>query len=403
MKRIYTEVIKHHISSWRQMVFIMGPRQVGKTTLSLTLKNDKKNVYYFNWDNQKDRSFILLGPNAIAEKIGLERLIQELPVVIFDEIHKYTHWKTFLKGLYDSYPNKIQIVVTGSARMEVFNKGGESLMGRYFPYRLHPLTVGEIVRPEMHDTEVWFEPRELDDASFEKLLKFGGFPDPYIKAENRFVNKWRSLRIKQLFEDDMRDLTRIREVSQLEVLAELLRHQVGSFVSYESLSKKLQVTGKTVRHWLSTLQALYYLFEIRPWTKNVARSLLKEPKYYLWDWSLCYEPGALAENCIASHLHKAVHFWTDIGFGTYDLHFVRDKQKREVDFLVSKNGLPWFLVEVKNGNSKTISPHLKHFHKELKTAYAFQVVLNMPYESVNCFAETKPVIVSAKTFLSQLI
>jgi len=403
MKRIYTEVIQHHLSSWRQMVFIMGPRQVGKTTLSLTLKKGHKNVFYFNWDNQKDRALILKGSDAIAEEIGLSRLTQGLPIVIFDEIHKYTHWKIFLKGLYDSYPEKIQIIVTGSARMEVFNKGGESLMGRYFPYRLHPLTVGEIVRPEIHDAEIASEPLEITDTSFEKLLTFGGFPDPFIKAEKRFVNKWRSLRIKQLFEDDMRDLTRIREVNQLEVLSELLRHQVGSFVSYESLAKKLQVTGKTVCNWLSTLQALYYLFEIRPWTKNVTRSLLKEPKYYLWDWSLCYESGALAENCIASHLLKAVHFWTDTGLGTYELHFIRDKQKREVDFLVSKNGLPWFLVEVKNGNSKTISPHLKYFHKELQTAHAFQVVLNLPYEPVNCFSQTNPIIVPAKTFLSQLI
>ncbi|NGX59778.1 MAG: hypothetical protein KR126chlam3_00935 [Chlamydiae bacterium] len=385
------------------MVFIMGPRQVGKTTLSLEIENGWESVYYYNWDNQKDRALILAGPDAIAEDVGLEFLTEEPPVLIFDEIHKYINWKTFLKGLYDSYPNMAHIVVTGSARLEVFNKGGESLMGRYFPYRLHPLSVGEIVHPQLHSNEIAKIPAKINEHDFEKLLKFGGFPDPFIKADKRFVTKWRSLRIKQLFEDDIRDLTRIREVRQLEILAELLRHQVGHFISYESLAKKLQVNGKTVRNWITTLQALYYLFEIRPWTKNVTRSLIKEPKYFLWDWALCYDKGALAENFIASHLLKAVHFWSDSGLGNYDLHFIRDKQKREIDFLVTKDDKPWFLVEVKSGNSSKISSSLQHFHEVLETKHAFQVVLDMPYVNRNCFAGKKPVIVPAKTFLSQLI
>ncbi len=385
------------------MVFVMGPRQVGKTTLSLEIENGWESVYYYNWDNQKDRALILAGPDAIAEDVGLEFLTEEPPVLIFDEIHKYINWKTFLKGLYDSYPNMAHIVVTGSARLEVFNKGGESLMGRYFPYRLHPLSVGEIVHPQLHSNEIAKIPAKINEHDFEKLLKFGGFPDPFIKADKRFVTKWRSLRIKQLFEDDIRDLTRIREVRQLEILAELLRHQVGHFISYESLAKKLQVNGKTVRNWITTLQALYYLFEIRPWTKNVTRSLIKEPKYFLWDWALCYDKGALAENFIASHLLKAVHFWSDSGLGNYDLHFIRDKQKREIDFLVTKDDNPWFLVEVKSGNSSKISPSLQHFHEILETKHAFQVVLDMPYVNRNCFAGKKPVIVPAKTFLSQLI
>ncbi len=403
MKRVYWEVIQNHLKTCRQMAFIMGPRQVGKTTLSLAMENGWDAVYYYNWDNQKDKELILAGPDAIVENIGLETLRREPPVLIFDEIHKYKNWKIFLKGLYDSYPSMAHILVTGSARMDVFNKGGESLMGRYFPYRLHPLSVSEILRPQFHDSEIRETPSEIDENLFQRLLSFGGFPDPYIKADARFVTRWRSLRIKQLFEDDLRDLTRIREVRQLEVLAELLRHQVGNFVSYESLAKRLQVNGKTARNWIDTLQALYYLFEVRPWSKNVSKSLLKEPKYYLWDWALCHDEGALAENFIASHLLKAVHFWTDCGFGTYALHYIRDKQKREVDFLITKDDIPWFLVEVKNKANSGISPSLHHFHKILETKHAFQVVLNMPYVNANCFAETSPTIVPAKTFLSQLI
>lgn len=189
MKRIYSEVILNHLKSYRQMIFIMGPRQVGKTTLSLAVRKNWKSVYYFNWDNQKDREIILMGPDALMEKIGIEILGNETPVIILDEIHKYSKWKIFLKGLYDSYPNMAHIVVTGSARMEVFNKGGENLMGRYFPYRLHPLSVAEILGARNLETEITKTPKKISDKKFNHLLKFGGFPDPFLKSDLTFVRR----------------------------------------------------------------------------------------------------------------------------------------------------------------------------------------------------------------------
>ncbi|MCB1108775.1 MAG: DUF4143 domain-containing protein, partial [Chlamydiia bacterium] len=166
---------------------------------------------------------------------------------------------------------------------------------------------------------------------------------------------------------------------------------------------KLRVSDNTVKNWLKALKGLYYCFEITPWSKNVIRSLIKEPKYYLWDWSLCKDSGARAENFIASHLLKAVHFWNDYGFGEFGLYFVRNKDKKEVDFLVSKDNKPWFLVEVKAHRNKELSPALIDFHRELKTEYALQVVVDLPYVNKSCFASKMPIIVPAKTFLSQLI
>jgi len=169
------------------------------------------------------------------------------------------------------------------------------------------------------------------------------------------------------------------------------------------MASRLRASDKTVREWLNVLSSLYYCFAIRPWSKNVSRSLLKEPKYYLWDWSLCQDEGARAENFIALHLLKAVHLWDDLGLGKYALHFIRDKNKREVDFLISKDDKPWLLIEVKLSNNSRLSPSLLYFQKQLQAKHALQVVINMPYVDKNCFISNEPIIVPARTFLSQCI
>ena len=275
-------------------------------------------------------------------------------------------------------------------------------MGRYLRYRCHPLSVGEILHPTLPTQEIR-PPGLLEEELFLKLLNYGGFPDPFLKGSKRFWNQWKGLRAEQLFREDLRDLTRIQEVAQLEVLAELLRHQSGQLTSYEALAKKVRVSPNTIRSWLEALRAFYYCFELRPWSKNITRSLIKEPKYYLWDWSLCENDGARAENFIASHLLKAVHFWTDYGFGDFHLYFLRDKEKREVDFIVTKNQKPWMLVEVKRSENKGLSSSLLHFQAQTGAPYAFQVAVEMNYVDSDCFAAEVPQVVPARTFLSQLI
>ena len=401
MKRTYEQLIQHHFADHTQMALLTGPRQVGKTTTSRSIQS-KNNTYYFNWDDIEDRERILQGGQTIAAYIDIDRLRDTLPLLIFDEIHKYSQWKSFIKGFYDRYHTQCRILVTGSARLDVFKKGGDSLMGRYFYYRLHPLSVNELLNRAPSDTDIQ-KPLKIADTKFLNLLNWGGFPEPYLKQEQRFYNRWTRLRKQQLLREDIRELSNIQELGKLELLATLLQHQTGELTSYSTLAKKTRVSVDTIRRWIVTLESLYYCFSIRPWTKNITRSLLKEPKYYLWDWSQCTDKGARNENFIASHLLKAVHYWTDQGLGEYELYFLRDKDKREVDFLVSKNQKPWFMVEVKSSIKEKLSPTLAVFQKQLSLKHVFQVAMDGDYVDQDIFTLDKPTIVPAKTFLSQLV
>ena len=399
MKRVYETILQEHLKQYRQMVFVVGPRQVGKTTLCRSL--DKEHAY-INWDNQDQRSIIISGPNKVAEDSGIFQLREDSPVLVLDEIHKYSKWKNFLKGLFDVHGDRLKIIVTGSSRLDVFKKGGDSLMGRYFLYRLHPLSVREIIGRPPQGKEI-SSPTRVNQDEVDALYRFGGFPEPYLKANDRFSNRWKKLRKQQLFTEDIRDFTRVQEIHQIELLAEILGHQIGQLINYSNLAKKVNVSVDTIRRWISTLESLYYCFTIPPWSRNIPRSLLKQPKVFLWDWSLVSEPGPRTENFVASHLLKAVHWWTDNGYGDYGLYFLRDKEKREVDFLVTRERVPWIMVEVKRGSNKSVSKGLRHFQRLIATPHSLQLSFDMDYIDVDCFSLTGPMVVPATTFLSQLI
>jgi uncharacterized protein len=403
MKRVYELVMEEHLEKERQMLFLVGPRQVGKTTASLEVVSPRSKHFYFNCDITADRTLINQGADKVAEALELDKFREGIGIVIFDELHKYRKWKTFLKGFFDKYSKQIQIIVTGSARLDIYKRGGDSMMGRYFLYRLHPLTVAEIINPELRETEIAPVSQAVSDEEFNALFTFGGFPEPFLRRNRRFYSRWKNLRTQQLFQDDIRDLTKIHDLGQIQVLAELLRDQAGCLTSYASLASKVQVSIDTIARWIEILKSFYYCFTLKPWTKNITRSLLKEPKVFLWDWSFVEDEGAKIENFIASHLLKAVNFWTDQGFGEYDLHFLRDKEKREVDFLVSRDKKPWFIVEVKKSAKEGLSKSLYHYQQLTKAPHAFQVAFDMPYVAGNCFSSSGPIIVPAKTFLSQLI
>lgn len=402
IKRIYTSVIKEHFKNHRQMIFLSGPRQAGKTTVSLMAKEFTNQFSYLNWDNLDHRKIVLEGVESVASFAGLDRLTLEETIIVFDEIHKYSKWKTFLKGFFDTYKEKVKIIVTSSSLLGIYKKGGDSLMGRYFPYRLHQLSIAELQRVELSGKEI-NEPFQSKSNDFEKLLKNGGFPEPFIKNDPRFLNRWKTLRQEQLIREDIRDLSRIQELGQIEILAEILKHQSGQLTNYSSIAKKVNVSSDTIRRWIKTLQSFFYCFTVQPWSKNIPRSLIKEPKIYLWDWINVEEEGSRVENLVASHLLKAVHFWTDCGFGQYDLWFIRDKEKREVDFLVSQDKKPWFLVEVKLSSKGGISKNLAYFQDKIKAKHAFQVVFDMDYIPRDCFKHLDPIIVPARTFITQLV
>ncbi|TAL33283.1 MAG: ATP-binding protein [Spirochaetes bacterium] len=382
------------------MAFVSGPRQVGKTTTCRTFEPE---IHYFNWDDMKDRALIAGGPDKTLRDVRLDILGASPRFIVFDELHKYGKWKTFVKGLFDKHKEDLNIVVTGSSRLDVFKKGGDSLMGRYFRYRMHPLSLAELLNPYPSAAETRSPIEHSGDDTLARLFKFGGFPEPYLKASSRFSTRWNSLRGQQLFREDLRDTSRVHELGQIELLAELLKSQTGQLTSYSSLARKVNISVDTVKRWLRLLSAVHYCYLIRPWTKNVTRSLLKEPKVFLWDWTLIDDDGARFENLIAGHLLKAVHFWTDRGMGIYELFFLRDKSGREVDFLVTKDDKPWFLVEAKLSANKPIGNSLGYFQNSTGAKHAFQVAYDMGPIMKDCFSKIDPVIVPARTFLTQLV
>ncbi len=400
--RVYENVLEEHLTQNKQMIFLAGPRQVGKTTLSLLVEKKFSHIHYLNWDNTQHQHLIIRGPKFVCENIQLEKQTESDHIIIFDELHKFSRWKQFLKGFYDTYHKKAHIIVTGSSRLDIYKKLSDSLMGRYFLYRIHPLSVAEIIAPKIIENEVR-PPKRIDSQKFNYLYEWGGFPDPYIQANKRFHNKWLRLRYQQTFHEDLRSLTDIQEIAQLEMLATLLKDRTGQLINYSDFARDINVSVPSIKRWIDSLSAFYYCFTVKPWHKNVSSSLKKQPKIYLWDWSDIQDSGARCENFVASHLLKAVHFWTDTGLGEYELYFLRDKQKREVDFLVTKNNEPWFLVEVKQSQHAGMSQGLYHFQEQTKAGHAFQVVLDMDYVAKDCFSYTSPVIVSMKTFLSQLV
>ncbi len=402
MKRVYESLVEEHLDKYRQMIFLSGPRQVGNTTTSLEVSAESPFHYYFNWDNEDHRALIIEGPQAIARAAKLEEMRQRLPILVFDEIHKYRNWKRFLKGFFDTYEKKCRIIVTGSARLDIYKRGGDSLMGRYFLYRLHPLSVREVLDPSLPNQEIR-PPQEIDPAAYETLLAYGGFPEPFLKRNKSFFHHWKRLRTEQLFREDLRDLSRIQEVGQVQLLAEILQEEASHALNYSVLAGKIKVSAPTLQRWIELLKNLYFCFTIQPWSKNLARSLIKEPKNYLWNWALIDDPGARLENFVASHLYKAVQFWTDRGYGEFGLYYLRDKDKREVDFLVTKDRKPWFLVEAKASSGAGISRWLYYYQEKLKVPHAFQIGFDLPYVDRDCFKFTEPVIVPAKTLLSQLI
>jgi len=394
--RIYTALLREHFRAHRQMALLAGPRQVGKTTVCRSLDPDAR---YLNLDDQDDRRLILRGPKAVAQALDLARLRADRPLVVFDEMHKHPKWKQFLKGFFDGYADRARIVVTGSARLDVYRRGGDSLMGRYLLYRMGPLSVGELLRQAV-PTDLLGMPKRLAPARFDQLLQRGGFPEPFLK-DARFGVRWRDLRRQQLVREDVRDLTRVQEIGQLEVMETLLRERSGRTLTFSEMANTVHVTVETSTRWVGLLAYLHHGFLLRPWFKNVTKSLRKEPKWYLTDWSGIDDDGQRAETFVACHLLKAVQTWTDLGFGQFELRYLRDKNQREVDFCIVRDGKPWFLVEVKK-NDTALSPALAHFQRQTRAKHAFQVVVDQPYVDADPFERDDPCVVPAATLLSML-
>lgn len=373
-----------------KMVFIGGPRQVGKTTFAVDLIAEKfKSHAYFNWDNREDRKRIIR-----SEWPGTAELI------ILDEIHKYKKWKSLIKGEYDKLKTKYKFLVTGSSRLDIYRRGGDSLQGRYHYYRLHPFSLAELVEKK-NKTEIFHE-IEIQDRSyreeFETLLKFGGFPEPLLKNSPRFLRRWHNEKIERLFREDIIDVEQIRDLGNMKLLSDILPEKVGSLLSINAIREDLEVSHRAVSHWLNILETFYYQFRIYPFARSVVRSIKKEPKLYLWDWSEIENLSARFENMVAAHLLKFCHFLYDFEGYKAELCFLRNVDKKEVDFLVTIDKKPWFAVETKSSDTN-ISKSVHYFKDRLKIPYVYQLVMK---PEVNMYTNGIHVV-SADRFLMSLI
>jgi len=376
-----------------KMVFVGGPRQVGKTTLAkMIAAQNFSHPLYLNWDVQKHKKSMLSG--AFPDKTDL---------VILDELHKYYRWKNYIKGIFDTQRERLKILVTGSARLDVYRRGGDSLFGRYHHYRLHPFSVGELTGNRLHAQpgEKLVFPHPADARThFESLLRFSGFPEPLFKQNEKALRRWHAAYVERLVRDEIRDLETVRDLSALFILVDLIPPRVGSRLSLNSLREDLEVAHKTVSSWVDILELFYYLFRIQPYHERMVRSLRKEPKVYLWDWSRVEDPAARLENIIASHLLKFTHLLHDAEGYRAELFYLRDTQAREVDFLVIVNRKPWFAVEVKLSETEP-SKHLAYFGDRLEIPFLYQVVAAA---GVDFWDARKNIsVMSADRFLSGLV
>ena len=346
--RYLSPIIKEVLN--RKMVFIGGPRQVGKTTMSLQFLNPStpKNPQYMNWDRTADRKLIL------NDQIPLQKKL-----TIFDEIHKYKNWRNLMKGLYDKHHEDHQFIVTGSAQLDYFRKGGDSLLGRYRYLRLHPFSLMELSKnPSQNDLKT--------------LLKFGGFPEPLFLQNENEHRIWQNERMNKVIYEDLRDLQNVKEISTLLMLAEILPARVGSPLSLKNLGEDLQVSQPTVEKWVDLLSHMYYCYKIAPFGSPKIRAVKKLQKVYLWDWSQIEEDGYRFENLVASQLLKYCHFIQDTEGHIMELRYLRDTDGREIDFVVLKNKKPIFAVECKSGD-RELSKHIHYFKERTQIPEFYQV------------------------------
>lgn len=359
---------------------------------------------YYNYDNPSDAMKIGAGPDRVADDIGFDRPSASRRRIIFDEIHKFPKWKRFLKGFFDVYGKDSSIAVTGSARLNVYKRGSDSLMGRYFPYRIHPLSVGELTGGPLDLDELFRSGRTAERSTVESLLRFGGYPEPFLTGTERFHNRWKNAHRDLVLHEDLRDLSRVQDIRGIGVLVELLSARVSGGINYSNLAQDLQVAPDTVKAWIALLESVYEIYTVRPWSKNVSNSIRKQPKIYFWDWSTVATGGMRNENFIASQLLKSIQWWVDAGLGNFELCYVRDKQQHEVDFLVARDGRPFILVECKTSPDEPLSPNLERYRKELNAPHAFQVAIDGIPEGINPFDyRDKSIRISATDLLSVLI
>ncbi len=357
MKRYLDDLVLNDLAT--KSVVLTGPRQVGKTTLSRQLMQSFGSAQYLNWDVLADR--MVLQRQSWNPRAGL---------LVMDEIHKMPNWKAWFKGVADGRSAGQALLVTGSARMETFRQAGDSLAGRYFAFRLHPISVRE-----------WCEQQGVDPATaLDHLLERGGFPEPCLAADSTQADRWRAQYFTDLIREDVLEFSRLHEINTMRLFVELLRERVGSPLSLASIARDLAVAPATLKRYLEILQALFIVFTVHPWHRNVGRAILQTPKVYFFDSGLVRGgQGIQLENAVATMLLKQAHFLQDSAGREVGLHYIRTKDGAEVDFAFSEAGKLKQMIECKLGDHK---PHraLTRFAEQFPDAEAVQIVYNLRQE-----------------------
>jgi len=352
------------------MVFIAGPRQAGKTTLTQILAEDFTNSLYFNWDILEEKRKLIENPSFYEE---VNRKDNSAPLIIFDELHKYSNWKNYLKSVYDRDKDNYKFIVSGSGSLDMYQKGGDSLAGRYFIFYLWPLTLAELAGNNLSFEQFTSNFIEIHTCAnktqliWNNLSRFSGFPDPYLNGTYPFYQIWSNTYKKQLLREDIRDLASLRSFNDVEILFSLLPSKIGNPLSMASLARDIHVSFDSVRSWIEIFENFFMVFRIPPWSQKISRAITKEKKLYLFDYASIESPSAKFENMVALELFRAISNWNALGHGNFSLHYLRNREKEEVDFLLLNNNNPILLIETKLSDDNAAKSLIK-----------FQKVLNIP-------------------------
>jgi uncharacterized protein len=389
--------------SYKNMIFISGPRQAGKTTFAIDVAENFSNKLYFNWDIIENKKNLINNPFFFEE---LNRIDDTNPLIIFDEIHKYNDWKNYLKGVYDQFNKEYKFLISGSGRLDTFQKGGDSLAGRYLLFHLWPFTLGELSNKNISLDDFLSNPLNInkEDKNISEiwncLKEFSGFPEPFSKSEKDFYRIWSTTYHHQLLREDIRNFSQIRNMDQVEILFSLLPEKIGSLLSLNNLAQTLSASYESIKNWLDLFEHFFLIFRISPWKKSISRAIIKEKKLYLFDYAYIENKSLLFENMIAVELFRGVSNWNNLGVGKFSLHFVRNKEKEEVDFLIVKNGKPFLLIECKLSDTN-VSKSLVKFQNMLNIP-AIQLVDKKNVCKLITNGKQKVMIISAARWLAQL-
>jgi len=361
----------------KRMVFMAGARRVGKTSLGEMIGQSYPNRVYVNWEIPEDRMRMIRNPAFFEEA---ERRDESAPLITFDEMNRQRGWRRYLKGAYDRVEGRYQFLVAGSSRLDQPQRRGDSLAGRYYLLHLWPFTQAELGSANLKAEAFFDNPQQVSmerpselKALWQAISEQSGFPEPFLAGRKTSYRRWSRAYAEQLIREDIRDLTGVKGIGEMETLYHLLPAHVGRLLSAPALAQGLQVAYNTIRSWLTTLQRFFVIFSLAPWSQGVPRAIREGQKIYLWDVPRVQDPEARFENMVALELSRAVSNWNETGYGRFSLNFIRTKDQQEVDFLLSDDGRPVLLVDAR-AHEQHPSAALLKFQAALRVP-AVQLVL----------------------------